>query len=303
MNDLHNSLGKMDFLLVFDAILKHKSITRASQELGISQSALSHALVKLRARFRDPLFVRTGTEMHPTPLTLKFADPIARSLAIIRNDVFNAIGFDAATSTRTFNICVSEVGAIVMAPRILSRLRAVAPLARIAPVAIPPEQISDALESGKVDLAVGYYPGLKSSTYQQALCKRQYVGIVRRDHPTVKDTLSLKQLYEIPMIRTTSVLAINSLLDAHMSQQGLSPVIALETSYVTALAFLTAASDWLSLIPAELVDIFQGLAAVRVVEIPLKLPAIAIKQHWHKRYKDDEANKFIRQVVYEALAE
>lgn len=303
MNEFHASMGQMDFLLVIDALLKHRNVTRAAQELGVSQSALSHALNKLRTRFRDPLFVRAGTRMHPTPLAERFADPIARSLSIIRNDIFNAVGFDPAATTRTFTVCVSEVGAIAMVPRILKRLRQAAPHARLAPRSLAPEQISDALESGQADLAVGYYPMLKGSTYQQALCQRTYVGIVRRDHPAVGDTLTLEQLYHIPMIRTTSVHAINALLDAHMAQQGIKPVIALETSYVMALAHLTADSDWLSLIPEELVETMQALAPVRPVRIPLTLPPIAIKQYWHQRYKDDEASRFLRQTVYEALAE
>lgn len=303
MNESHTALGQMDFLLVIDALLKHKSVTRAAQELGVSQSALSHALNKLRTRFRDPLFVRSGAQMHPTPLAEKFAEPISRALAIINHDIINAAGFDPATSTRTFTVCVSEVGAIAMVPRILKRLRQTAPHARLAPRSISPDQISDALESGKADLAVGYYPMLKSSTYQQALCKRTYLGIVRRDHPSVGEELTLEQLYRIPMIRTTSVHAINMQLDAHMAQHGIQPTIALETSYVMALAFLTADSDWMALIPEELVETMAALAPVRAVRIPLELPPIAIKQHWHARFKDDEANRFLRQTVYEALAE
>lgn len=190
-----------------------------------------------------------------------------------------------------------------MVPRILQRLRQVAPHARLAPRSLPEDQISAALESGKADLAVGYYPLLKGSTYQQALCKRTYVGIVRADHPTVGADLTLEQLYQIPMIRTSSVHAINTLLDAHMAQHGVQPMIALETSYVMALAWLTADSDWLALIPDELVQTMQALAPVRAVRFPLELPLIAIKQHWHQRYKDDEANRFLRKTVYEALAE
>lgn len=303
MNESHTALGQMDFLLVIDAVYKHRSVTRAAQELGISQSAMSHALNKLRTRFRDPLFVRTGTEMRPTPLAEKFAGPIARALAIIQGDIINAAGFDPKTTTRTFTVCVSEVGAIAMVPRILKRLRQVAPHARLAPRSLAPDQISGALESGKADLAVGYYPMLKASTYQQALCKRTYVGIVRNDHPAVGAILTLEQLYQIPMIRTSSVHAINTLLDAHMAKHGIEPVIALETSYVMALAFLTSDSDWLALIPEELVTTMQALAPVRAVRIPLELPEIAIKQHWHQRYKDDEANRFLRKTVYEALAE
>jgi DNA-binding transcriptional LysR family regulator len=303
MSEFHAGLGQMDFLLVIDALFKQRNVTRAAQELGISQSALSHSLNKLRARFHDPLFVRAGAEMVPTPLAEKFADPIARSLAIIRNDVLNAVGFDPATTTRTFTVCVSEVGAIAMVPRILARLRQVAPQARLAPRSVPPELISEALESGSADLAVGYYPMLKASTYQQALCERTYVGIVRNDHPEVGATLTLDQLYRIPMIRTTSVHAINTLLDAHMAEKGIKPTIALETSYVMALAFLTADSDWLALIPEELVATMQALAPVRPVAIPLALPPISIKHYWHQRYKDDEANRFLRQTVYEALAE
>ena len=127
MKESHTQLDRLDFMLVIEAILEHKTITRAAQKLGVSQSALSHTLVGLRQRFRDPLFVRVGAEMRPTPLVSGFAEPLQRSLSIIRNEVLNSAHFDPAASQRAFKICVNEVGAYIMVPRILRLLRERAP--------------------------------------------------------------------------------------------------------------------------------------------------------------------------------
>jgi DNA-binding transcriptional LysR family regulator len=303
MKESHTQLDRLDFMLVIEAILECKTITKAAQKLGVSQSALSHTLVGLRERFRDPLFVRVGAQMQPTPLVSSFADPLQRSLSIIRNEVLTTARFDPATSQRAFKVCVNEVGAFIMVPKIVRLLRKKAPYASIAPLDIPREQISGALEAGQVDLAIGYYPELKESIYQQALFSRTYVGVVRKQHPLIGESVTEKQFCDTPLIRSTSLVAINRWLERYLNRSGRTQRIALETPYVMALAAIVAETDWIAFIPDELVTPFSRLSAIRPVDLPFQLPRLQIKQHWHRRYKEDEANRFLRQVVYDALHE
>jgi DNA-binding transcriptional LysR family regulator len=296
-------LSQLDFLLVFEAVLEHKSITKAALKLGISQSALSHALDRLRARFADPLFVRTGAAMMPTPLVLALSDPVRRSMAIIRDEVLAGSRFDPATTTRNFRICVNEVGAFLLVPRIVKELAKFAPRASLAPTVVASAELSGALESGQIDLAVGHFPQLKASVFQQTLFRRRYVAVVREGHPRVGQSLTTEQLLKMPIVRCTPTAEITRWLDRQFAKARRAPIVPLETPYVMPLATLVASTDWLAFMPEELVSVLGKVAGIRTVKLPTAPPALDVKQHWHRRQKDDAANRFLRQLVHTALHE
>lgn len=302
MKESHDGAGRLDFLLVIEAILRHKTITRASQALQVSQSALSHTLTRLRKRFGDELFVRVGSEMQPTPLVQRLAEPIARSLNIIRDEVLSTSEFEPETTTRVFKLCVGEVGAFILVPRIARLLRERAPHAQLSMPDTPQPDIAAALEDGRLDVAIGYFPHLKTSIYQQQLFSRTLVGIVREDHPEIGARLTLKQLKSIHLVRAPSTSAINRWFERQLGSEPRLQ-IAMETPYVMALAPIIAETDWMGLISEELVEPFRKLAAVRPVKLPAGLPRLAVRQHWHRRVKEDSANRFIRQLIYDALHE
>jgi DNA-binding transcriptional LysR family regulator len=296
-------MKELDFLLVLEAVLEHRSITRAAKALGTTQSALSHALVRLRARFHDPLFVRSGALMLPTPFVLHLKNPLRRSMQIIREEILNPSRFDPNTTTRVFKLCVNEIGALLQAPKVIRLLRRRAKHASIAPVEIPREDVGAALESGHADLAIGHYPELRGTLYQQALFRRSYVAIVRENHPFIKASVTPNQFYKTPIIRCSATVAVGSWLDGIYSKAGVRQITEIETPFVMSLATLAEATDALAFVPEELIDKLKRFASVRVVKFPFALPTLAIKQHWHSRLKNDEAHRFLRQVVHDALHE
>ncbi|WP_186307826.1 LysR family transcriptional regulator [Paraburkholderia sp. BCC1884] len=300
MKKSHEGPDNLDFLLVIEAILAHRTITGAARALGVGQSALSHALSGLREKFEDPLFVRVGNEMRPTPLVVELAEPIGRSLKIVREEILSRPEFDPATTTRTFHICVSETGSFIIVPRVLRLLRHRAPLAHLIMHNTPRSEIAGALEDGKLDVAIGYHPHLRTSFYQQLLFSRAFVGIVSENNARVGDSVTLKQLSGIPVVRTPGTSVINQWLDQKLWRSGKMQV-ALESQYVMALAPILAETDWMGIISEELVSAFKKLARLRVVSLPKDVPHVSIRQHWHLRYKDDGANRFLREVVYDAL--
>jgi DNA-binding transcriptional LysR family regulator len=298
-----NHNGGLDFLLIIEAILEHKTITRAAEHLGMSQSALSHALVRLRGRFGDSLFVRAGSVMQPTPLAQVFAEPLKRSLAIIRNEILQATVFDPKTTRRTFKIAVSEIGALLLVPKILEVLRARAPDASLAPLQIPLGQLGADLENGNVDLAVGHMPELSDSFFQQRLMGRNYVAIINTRHPTIGARMTPREFQQTPIVCCTAAAAVNDIVKLHLAKQGVAQRVALETPHVMALAGIVGATEWMAFVPEELLATMSHLAPVRRVEVPMPAPRLDLKQHWHRRYGDDAAHRFLRSVVYDAVHE
>jgi len=172
----------LNLLLIFEAMLEHQSVTRAGQAVGLSQPAMSAALAKLRSMLNDPLFVRTGVGMKPTPRAQDLAPSISRVLDIMRTQVLHESNFDAAVATRTFTINTPDIGEMVFLPKLLKRLSTVAPSIRLRATTVPHEQLETALETGKVDLAVGYFPDLtKAEIFQQRLFSHSFVCVVRED--------------------------------------------------------------------------------------------------------------------------
>jgi DNA-binding transcriptional LysR family regulator len=146
----------LNALYVIEALALERSVSRAADRLGLTQPAVSHALARLRESFQDDLFVRAGAVMAPTPVGEKVIDGVQRALAVIRQDIWQAKSFDAATTTRTFSVCLSDMGVIVLLPRLLAALHAQAPNATLRPIQVPSVELASALQDGEVDLAIGY---------------------------------------------------------------------------------------------------------------------------------------------------
>src|ERR1700710_2426664 len=103
----------LNLLKAFDALLKKRHVTQAGISIGLSQPAMSYALAKLRELFEDPLFVRTGRGMEPTPPAQPWSDPVARMLELVQNEILPMPEFRPGESTRTFVLCMSDIGEMV----------------------------------------------------------------------------------------------------------------------------------------------------------------------------------------------
>jgi DNA-binding transcriptional LysR family regulator len=282
------------------ALLHERTVTRASQRLGLTQSALSYQLERMRRRFADPLFVRVGNRMSPTPLAIALAEPASRALRILENEIAALARFDPATTTREFRIGVNEIGAITMVPRLVRRLSAVAPHARLAPVQVDPESMTGALESGAMDVVGGHFPNSFGGLLQQLLYKRDYVCVARRDHPRIGASMSMREFGLAPQVHTAAVPTMRAWLDAQLRKRGLESGPRMMTHHVAAIPFIVASSDHVAMIPREVFELFAPIAPLKMVRLPVPIPSVAIHQYWHPRVASDPAVKFFREQVLAA---
>jgi DNA-binding transcriptional LysR family regulator len=176
----------LNLLVVLDALLRLQNVSRAAEALGMSQPALSYALKRLRPLLDDPLFVRSARGMQPTPRAQQLAEPLRAVLDMVQRDVLQQPRFDPATTERSVTFNMADVGELVFLPRLLAHLKVAAPGIDVRTVSTPPSLLEDALRSGAVDLAVGYFPGMDGAAiYQQRLFSHSFVCLVRKDHPTI----------------------------------------------------------------------------------------------------------------------
>lgn len=308
MHSMHTGLQRhiandLGFLCLLEALYIERSVTAAALRLSLSQPALSHALARMRVRFGDPLFVKTSIGMQPTPLAERLAQASVRALTVVRQEILDVVPFDSRTSDRTFTLCMTDMGGAVLLHRIVKQIAADAPGIRVRPLQVRPAEISGKLESGEIDLAIGYYPSISGPIYQQSLFRRTHVCIVRTDHPRIRATLSIKQFVETPHVLPTIIATANKVIDDELRKRGLNRRIAVEVPYLLAVPNIIAETNYIAMVPAELAELSQRMAAVRSLKMPIKSPVLVVKQYWHRRFNSDAGGKWLRALIVSTLGE
>ncbi|MEO7149987.1 MAG: LysR family transcriptional regulator [Rhodanobacteraceae bacterium] len=301
-----NSLASIDLnlLVVFDAILKDRSITLAAQRIGLSQPAMSSALGRLRRLFNDPLFVRTATGMQPTPYAQLLATPIQRACELIAGSLQIGGDFAPPSATRTFSLYITDIGAVVFLPKLMTALAARAPHVKVQVLRIPERRAQDAMVAGEVDIAIGLFPDFKAGFFQQRLYGDEFVCVMRADHPQAEGLLTLKKFAAMShAVIASAGTGHESTVERACAAAGLRRRIVLTLPHFMVLPLLVAQTDVVVTVPKRLGLAFAGFANLKLLEPPIKIPRFEIKQHWHERYHHDQSNKWMRNLVAELLLE
>lgn len=289
----------LNLLVVFDAVLAAGSISRASDSLGLSQPAVSNALARLRKATGDRLFVRLANGVAPTPYAETIAGPIRAALEAISASLSGRQDFDAASSERDFAIHVTDLGEAFFLPRLLARLTRIAPRVRLRTLALSTDEAREALRSGAADLTIGNLPDFEAGFYQQRLFRDRYVCVVSRDHPTIGARLTARQFaaasHAIAMPGGTGHGIIERTLVAH----GLESRIALRVQNFLVLPSIVAASELIAIVPHSVGSQISPQDAVKLMPVPVAIPAFDVRQCWHERYHDDPGHRWLRQQFVE----
>jgi DNA-binding transcriptional LysR family regulator len=295
------SFGSLDLnlLRVFDTIYTTRSVTIASSNLHLTQPAVSKQLNRLREIFEDPLFVRTLEGMAPTPRAEALAGPIHRALTDVRTAFDSQVGFDPSNSERTFRIFMNDAGQMALLPRLLAALASEAPGINIETVQMPTARMrSIGLESGDVDLAVGYFEEFDGSIHCQVLFEEYYVGTVRVGHPDIGETLSFEQFLH------ASHLIYQPAGGGHASQEsfvdkafwaaGVQRRVAVRLAHNVGISSMVSTTNHLVVIPHRLALACARLVPVHILELPIDIPHFKVAQFWHDRFHADPGNRWLR---------
>jgi len=291
----------LNFLYVLHALYEERSVSRAGDRLGLTQPAVSHALSRLRETFSDQLFVRAGATMAPTPMGERMALTSIRILAIIEQDIWEAQSFDPASTRRTFSVCLSDMGALVLLPRLLSTFAAQAPNATLQPIQLPSTELAVAMDDGEIDLAIGYLAKLGQNLYQQTLFHRQLVGIIRGCNSGAAQAMSLQQFIDSKHVVTDTLALSNKLLERALRQHGARLKVGVHVPYLLGVPSLVAASDFIAAVPNELAALFSRFTDISTFDLPIKIPHLTVKQFWHARHHNDAGHRWLRELVSSTL--
>lgn len=288
----------LNLLLAFDAIYRRQSLSAAAQELNLTQPAMSAALRRMRLHFDNLLFVRTSRGMRPTPFADDIAPKVAHVLEVLRK-MDQPTAFSPETTDIHYRVYINDVGLTVFMPLVMAHLRQNAPRARLTVVDLRPDEVVEALDSGNIDLAIGYFLGMPNWARQQNLLRTNYVCVTSKHHPTIGRSLSLEQFVSCRHAMYASSGSLHYAVEQVLARHSLTRDVALTVPRFVALPFLVAENDLIVTLPEDIGHLFQQLIGVRVFKPPLALPDFQIKQYWHERLHAEPAYRWFRGVVHQ----
>ena len=284
----------LNLLIVFDAVWRHRSVSRAAAALGVPQPTVSNALRRLRELFDDRLFVRATGGIIPTPFAEQAAVHVRQGIAAFDRTLHFKKDFEPASAQRLFTILMTDIAEAIMLPRLLEACRRTAPGVSFRTIQLSADAIVPALRSGDVDLAIGFIPGLRTGVMQQTLFTSDYACLASAQHPVIR-----KQVTR-PLFRS----ARHAVAEAHgtghgivektLHRLGLGKQIGARVPHFLALPLIVASSDMLATVPRPLGKLMRGIADIRIYDHPIPFPAIPIRQFWHERFNDDPGNRWLR---------
>lgn len=299
MREIHEGQFDLNLIRVFHKIYETRNVSAAARELSLTQSGISHALKRLRLELSDPLFVRTSAGMQPTPYADQLSEVTGRPL----DDLFLGIQlgrtFNPLNSERAFKLYLSDVGQLVLLPRLLTFLNEHAPATKIQVVSASKVKPDIALENGEVDLAIGHLTTLVSGFFQKTLFREHYVCVMRVDHPLFIDGMSLEAFEKAHHALADSTGMAHAILERSLRDAGVHRIVQLRVPQFMVLPFVIQESDLVVIMPSRLANQFSKLLSLKALPLPVSVAAkpYDINVYWHSRYNEDPANVWLRRSI------
>ena len=290
----------LNLLVVFDAIFREKSLTRAGQRLNLSQPAISHSLSRLRVAFEDPLFVRHGNQMEPTPLAEELRQNVRNILDLAENTLEDKGSFEPERSTRTFYIGIQDYPMLPLFPRLILVLKPEAPQIKIRTRHLSKERRKNALEDGELDLVIGITQDFGSNIQQQEIFRDKEVCIFRKDHPVIGNDLTLEEYLKAEFISQASNDLEENPIDIQLQEMGHQRKIRLAVDNEIIIPQLVSKTDYLANVTQLVAKEFAARLPINILPIPIPVEEFQIVQYWHIRNQEDAAHNWLRKTIKSA---
>ena len=294
----------LNLLKAFDALYAERHVTHAGRRIGLSQSAMSGALVRLRELFNDELFVRAPGGMQPTPRADDLAGPVSTALRLMR-DVLQADRFDPAAAGHTVTIAMTDYAAFVLLPPLLTRLTVEAPHidVRVRGIFGRAEAV-DLLDSGEANLAVGFPDETSARILVRPLLYEGFACIARRGHPAFAEGADLEAFAAASHLLVSPEGDRTGLVDLKLGELGLERRVVLSLPQFLVAPFVVAGTDLVATLASRVARRFAAAdLGLTVHEPPIALPGWPLALMWHRRVDDHPAMAWLRDCIAEIAAD
>ncbi|WP_131107949.1 LysR family transcriptional regulator [Pseudomonas sp. Sample_10] len=268
---MNTSNFDLNLLRVFDMLLREQNVSRAAQRLALTQPTVSNALARLRDMLGDPLLVRVGRRMCPTPRALALEGPIRAALQQIEQTLSTGDAFDPLRSHRQLRIALTDFVEQLCMPSLLASLQTQAPHLRIDVAHLSPSLPAEALDRGELDMVLGRFDHVPARFTRQLWRSETLRVAVCQDHPRLSDGLDLQRFLQLRHVWVHGG-QTRGMVDQWLAEQNLVRQIVYTTPNYLQAAHLVAATELCVVLPTLLAQQFARLLPLKLYELPFALP-------------------------------
>lgn len=293
------NLGSLDLNLLptLDALLEQRSVSRAAEQIGLSQPAVSAQLGRLRRHFGDDLLARYGNQYRLTPLAVQLRSRVRTAVTGVERVFAAEPDFNPASTSREFSLAVSDYATVVLGPPLAARLAAQAPGARLRLVPNTPQVVDNAVQSmTNIDLLV-MPPGFTDGLSHADLLRDEWRCLVSADNDTIVDELTVDQLRVMPWVAAFHGPTASTPALRRLRLLGIEPHIQVVTESFLAVADLVAGTDRVALLQRRLADRLHPDPGVRALPCPVDVGPLVESIWWHPMYDDDAEHRYLRDQI------
>lgn len=291
----------LNLLASLDALLRHCSVTGAAAELHTSAPAMSRTLAKLRRLFDDPLLVRAGRALVPTPRAQELRAEVSAAVETGRRIFAPPERFVPGSIVRAFSVNMGDALMAETASRIVTDLRAQEPGVTLRFQADGVEG-SGALRDGTVDLEIGVIEHVEIEVLSELLVRSRMLGVVRSDHPLSSRPVTTRDFAEADHVVVSRHGSTWGPVDDRLAELNLTRRVVVVVPTYAASMYLARDNNIVALLPAHLAEGWTAALGLRTFEIPLPLPPVLIGMAWHPRNDADPVHRWLRERVRTVLA-
>jgi len=294
MNVIHTSGIDLGHLRVLDVLLRTCSTVRAARELGLTQSAVSHALRRLREALGDPLFVRVGRKLAPTERVQALRGPLTEALAAVGRVFQTSEAFTPGTLKASFRIIAADYAELVVLPRLLASLASEAPGVDVVTTVVG-DAVEDAVQRGEADLALGAFFAERGGLLLRPLFRDPFAVAIAAAHAPGR--LTLERYLAARHVLVAPRALPGGVVDNRLASLGRTRRVVLRTPcFQTALA-IAARTDLIVTAPRSLIVEYAKHAPLVMFTPPLELPEVRFGALFSASRQDDVVHKWLRERV------
>lgn len=291
------NLNRIDLNLfaVFDAIYTAGSLTKAADVLCITQPAVSNSLARLREMLNDPLFVRTGHSMTPTPVAQNIIGPARDALSLLRKSVQDSHTFEPSTAHKAFNFASRDLLEVSIMPRLMALLQNNAPNITLTNYEIARTNVVSAMASGSLDFFADASTFTDPHLLKQKIASDRFVVLARKNHPLLKGGLDLDTFLELGHINVSHRKKGVGPIDIELDKLGKKRKVVMRGQHFLTVPSAIVKTDLISCVPYHLAKHYD----LAMYEMPFDIQPVEYYLYWHVSADHDHAHIWMREQIME----
>jgi len=289
----------LNLMVIFDAIMQEQSVSIAAERLSMTQPSVSNALSRMRHVFKDPLFIKDGRGIKPTPFANALWLEVASSLNVI-SDAVNPKSFVPHYAKRTFRVALTDGMASLLWLELRKVIEHTAPLINIHAVPYPMNGES-LLMNAQVDLIADYVPDLGRNIQRQHLCNNYFVALMSPDHPLAHKEFDIKAFVNSEHLLVTLTGDASGIVDSKLAEKNLTRRIAMTTNSFTSAMNLITNTSLICVLPYAIAFEHVKNGSLICKPMPIEIPPAEISMAWHNRSNRDEGLIWLRKTIVQII--